>query len=109
MQNPMQVAEKRIRDYRKAISKKENEIVELRERLEDLSNFLEFGQSLVGPGEEAAKPQQDAPKAEAEKAEAETATPKPTNEEKADDDWGTDNEPSPVNNGITRVLSQRIG
>ena len=105
MQNPMQVAEKRIKEYRMAISKKENEIVELKERLEDLDNFMEFGQALVG--------MDGAPQAQPEKPkqqEAEAAKPTtPTAEEKADDDWSTDDEASPINNGITRVLSQRTG
>ena len=102
MQNPMQVAEKRIKEYRMAISKKENEIVELKERLEDLDNFMEFGQALVGqPGEGAQK------SAPAKAEDAKQAVP--TGEDKADDDWGTDEEASPINNGITRVLSQRTG
>ncbi|MEM8751319.1 MAG: hypothetical protein AAGF28_13565 [Pseudomonadota bacterium] len=106
MQNPMQVAEKRIKEYRMAISKKENEIVELKERLEDLDNFLEFGQALVGkPGEGAAQTAPEQPKTEADTKKQAT----PSAEDKADDDWGSDDEASPINNGITRVLSQRIG
>lgn len=106
MQNPLQVAEKRIKEYRMAIAKKENEIVELKERLEDLDNFMEFGQALVGRPENGAP----AKPAETPKADADNANPKAaTTEEKADDDWGTDDEASPINNGITRVLSQRTG
>ena len=84
-----------------AISKKENEIVELKERIEDLDNFIEFGQALVAKGED--KPRAVAP---AHQAPAEAASP----ETQADDDWGkTENETKPAGNGIARVLSQRAG
>ena len=48
MSDAMQVAQQRRAGYQKAIAQKETEIAELKEHLEDLDNFLEFGESLMG-------------------------------------------------------------
>ena len=100
MQDAMQVAEKRIKEYRMAISKKENEIVELKERLEDLDNFLEFGQALVGGADKSSRPSQP--------AQADAKGDETPAQSKADSEWESDDTTtSPINNGITRVLSQQ--
>lgn len=108
MSDAMQVAQQRRDGYLKAIAQKETEITELKESLEDLDNFLEFGQSLLGNTPAAAatptartvvsrpavsRPIQPA-KAEDKKDEA-----------KADDDeWGSDEAPK---ESIARVLASR--
>lgn len=96
MSDAMQVAEQRRNDYKMAISKKENEIVELKERIEDLDNFIEFGQALVAKGDE--KPRKVSRPVQAEE----------NKQDDAGDEWGKSEE-GPVNNGIARVLSQRTG
>ena len=94
MSDAMQVAEQRLKEYRMAISKKENEIVELKERIEDLDNFIEFGQALVGKGEDEVRTVSRTPQVEKKPEAAD------------DDDWGEDDQ---SNAGVARVLSQRTG
>lgn len=108
MSDAMQVAQQRRDGYLKAIAQKETEIAELKESLEDLDNFLEFGQSLLGNTPAAAATPTartvvsrpavsrpvEPPKAEEKKPEA-----------KADDDeWGSDEAPK---ESIARVLASR--
>jgi hypothetical protein len=114
MSDAMQVAQQRRAGYQKAIAQKESEIAELRELMEDLDNFLEFGQSLLGkdPAASIAQPQparpaapnqpkpqeQAAPQARPEKAEGQKANP--------EDEWGDDEQPK---DSIARVLASRAG
>ena len=107
MSDALQVAEQRRKEYKMAISKKENEIVELKERIEDLDNFIEFGQALVAKGGETARTVSRTPQP------AQQVQPKPAENKPeanpADDEWGNEDDASPVNKGINRVLSQRTG
>ena len=105
MSDAIQVAEQRRKEYKMAISKKENEIVELKERIEDLDNFIEFGQALVGKDDD--------------KPRTVSRTPQPTqaSEDKSNnddgDDWGKSDDAAASaqqsSSGIARVLSQRAG
>ena len=47
MSDVMKIAKSRQEDLKKAITAKETEIAELREEIESLTDFLEFGQSLA--------------------------------------------------------------
>lgn len=98
MSDAMQVAEQRRKEYKMAISKKENEIVELKERIEDLDNFIEFGQALVAKDDEKPRTVSRTPQTEPQtQAQPETSG----------DDWGNSAEDAKPNNEIARVLSQR--
>ena len=48
MSDAMQIAQQRQKEYASMIAKKQTEIDELKEHIEDLENFIEFGASLVG-------------------------------------------------------------
>ncbi|NNE89815.1 MAG: hypothetical protein HKN27_17240 [Silicimonas sp.] len=101
MSDAMQVAQQRRAGYQKAIAQKETEIAELKEFIEDLDNFLEFGQSLLGKDPaEAARP--------VSRPVNPVQQPQQQNAQKAedDDDWG---EEEPQKTSIARVLSTRTG
>ncbi len=111
MTDALKVAEQRLEDYKKAISKKENEIVELKERIEDLDNFLEFGQALVSSGDD--KPKTVSRTITPAAATKDTAIEPKASDDK-DDDWGDDEDdnaasPTTPTVGIARVLSKRTG
>jgi len=117
MSDALKVAEQRRNEYKMAITKKENEIVELKERIEDLDNFLEFGQALVANGGDAssargdtssARPTPAAPAAEPKKVEA-NQQPKPAMGSKDDNEWDDQDDENAPSVGIARVLSKRTG
>lgn len=123
MADALKVAQNRRDDYKKDIANKEAEIEELKELINDLDSFIEFGEALVTDG--------DAPAAKVEaKIEAQTdptpnrivskpvvskpiiskpspqSVPSPISMDPADDEWGTDDE---TKSGIARVLAARNG
>lgn len=105
MSDAMQVAQQRRAGYQKAIAQKESEIAELREFMEDLDNFLEFGQSLLGkdPAEAVrpvSRPVTPAQPQHAQQNKAEDPKADP------DDEWGDDEQPK---ESIARVLASRAG
>ena len=64
MTDAVQVAKQRRSDYRKSITTKESEIEELKELIQDLDSFIEFGEALVTDGKSQLKevaPQPQAP------------------------------------------------
>lgn len=116
MSDAMNVAQQRRSGYQKAIAQKESEIAELKEHLEDLDNFLEFGQSLLGNEPAAAAAATSAPTARtvvsrpAVSRPSEDAKAEETKKEdpKADtgDEWDTEDSPK---ESIARVLASRAG
>ena len=106
MSDAMQVAQQRRAGYQKAIAQKESEIAELREFMEDLDNFLEFGQSLLGkdpaesvrPVSRPVTPAQPQQQVHQNKAEDQKADP--------EDEWGDEEQPK---ESIARVLASRAG
>ncbi|MEO9824485.1 MAG: hypothetical protein ABJF50_08730 [Paracoccaceae bacterium] len=111
MSDAMQVAQTRRAGYQKAIAQKETEIAELREHLEDLDNFLEFGESLMGNDPAAAAT------TGARTVVSRPATSRPVEPVKADekaeaksddsDEWGSDDDAP--KESIARVLASRAG
>ena len=117
MSDAMQVAQQRRAGYQKAIAQKETEIAELKEHLEDLDNFLEFGESLMGNEPAAAATPAAGPVPGARTVVSRPAVSRPISQEKADDkkedakasnddEWGSDDGPK---ESIARVLASRAG
>ena len=107
MSDALQIAKQRLGEYRMAISKKENEIVELKEMVEDLDNFIEFGQALVGKDEEPKDEKVRQVVVSRPSPQGLTnSTDAPANDEE-DDDWNTDAEEAKPS--VARVVSQRVG
>lgn len=112
MSDAMQVAQQRREGYLKAIAQKETEIAELKEHLEDLDNFLEFGQSLLGntpaaDAKPAARTVVSRPAVSRPIQPAKAADEKVENKSNDDDDeWGSDDAPK---ESIARVLASRTG
>lgn len=100
MSDAMQVAQQRRNGYQKSIAQKETEIAELKEYIEDLDNFLEFGQSLLGKAPAAEVRQVSRPVVQETKPEAVVKS-----EAAKDDEWGSDDPKA----GISRVLASRVG
>jgi glutathione S-transferase len=115
MSDAMQVAQQRRAGYQKAIAQKETEIAELKEHLEDLDNFLEFGESLMGNDPAAAATAGTTTPA-ARTVVSRPAVSRPITQENAedkkdeakadDDEWGSDDGPK---ESIARVLASRAG
>lgn len=112
MSDAMQVAQQRRDGYLKAIAQKETEIAELKEHLEDLDNFLEFGQSLLGNDPAAAAAPAAARTVVSRPAVSRPIQPAKAEEKKPeaksndDDEWGSEDEPK---ESIARVLASRAG
>lgn len=109
MSDAMNVAQQRRDGYLKAIAQKESEIAQLKEHLEDLDNFLEFGQSLLGnTPAEGATPQKIVSRPLSRPTQpTKVEDKKPDVGAKADDDeWGDESAPK---ESIARVLASRTG
>lgn len=106
MSDAMQVAKQRHKEYEASVAKKEAEIEELNELIADLESFMEFGDALIGKTP-AATP---AKKTVVSRPVVQVTKPvtEPKNEwDNDDDDKAGDKNDD--NDGISRVLSQRIG
>ncbi len=115
MSDAMQVAQMRRAGYQKTIAQKETEIAELKEHLEDLDNFLEFGESLIG-NEPAAAASGAASGARTVVSRPAVSRPAPqdqasdtkeTAKSDDDDEWGSDDDAP--KESIARVLASRAG
>jgi hypothetical protein len=93
----MQVAKQRQKEYTTAIAKKQAEIDEMKEYIEDLENFIEFGASLLSTTQmpKDAIGDKVVPKDSVDKKKASDA----------DDEWNSD----ALNKKMERVLPTRAG
>ena len=88
MSDVLKIAQQRRKVYEAAIAEKERELEELREIINDLDTFLDFGETLIGSGEPET---------------AEVPQPDAEDPHDADEDWDV-----PANqNSLSRVLSSR--
>lgn len=114
MSDAMQVAQMRRAGYQKTIAQKETEIAELKEHLEDLDNFLEFGESLIG-NEPAAAAAGTTPGGRTVVSRPAVSRPVPQDQasdtketaKSDDDEWGSDDDAP--KESIARVLASRAG
>lgn len=105
MSDAMQVAKQRHKEYEASVAKKEAEIEELNELIADLESFMEFGDALIGKTPAAAPAKKTVVSRPVVQVSKPVAEPK--NEWDNDDDKANDKDDA--NDGISRVLSQRIG